>query len=94
MTQIQFSVSAVADLQRLRDFIAVHNQEAAARVALRIRESIATLALDPAKGRPVENLEGVRELIAGNYVVRYLNLEDEETIVILRVWHGKEYRDL
>ena len=42
MTQIQFSISAVADLQRLRDFIAVHNEEAAARVALRIRESIAT----------------------------------------------------
>ena len=94
MTQIQFSVSAVADLQRLRDFIAVNNEEAAARVALRIRESIATLALYPAKGRPVEDLEGVRELIAGNYVVRYLNLEDEETIVILRIWHGKEYRDL
>ncbi|ELS03640.1 plasmid stabilization system protein [Xenococcus sp. PCC 7305] len=92
MTQIQFSVSAIADLQRLRDFIAVNSEEAAARVALRIRESIATLALYPAKGRPVNDLEGVRELIAGNYVIRYL-YENEERIVILRVWHGKEYRD-
>ena len=94
MTQIHFSASAVADLQRLREFIAINNSEAAARVALRIRESIGTLALFPAKGRPVEATEGVRELIAGNYVVRYLHLEDEERIIILRVWHGKEYRDL
>lgn len=93
MIQIQFSINAIADLQRLRDFIAVNNKKAAARVALRIRESIATLALYPAKGRPVEELEEVRELIAGNYVVRYLHLDDEERIVILRIWHGKEYRD-
>ncbi|MGF1480287.1 MAG: type II toxin-antitoxin system RelE/ParE family toxin [Cyanophyceae cyanobacterium] len=94
MIQIQFSQSAVADLQRLRDFIAASNEEAAARVALRIRESIGTLALFPAKGRPVENIEGVRELVAGNYVVRYLHREPEEQIVILRIWHGKEYRNL
>ncbi len=50
--------------------------------------------LFPAKGRPVEALEGVRELIAGNYIVRYLHFEDEERVVILRIWHGKEYRDL
>ena len=94
MTAITFSASAVKDLQRLRKFIAVHNSEAASRVAQRIRESIATLALFPAKGRPIEELEGVRELVAGNYVVRYLHEEAKDSIVILRIWHGKEYRDL
>lgn len=94
MTQIQFTVSAVADLKRLREFIAANNPEAAERVAQRLRESVATLALFPAKGRPVETLEGVRELIAGSYVVRYLHSEEEAQITILRIWHGKEYRDL
>ena len=44
-------------------------------------------------GRPVQGLEEVRELVAGNYVVRYLHIEDEDRVVILRIWHGKEYRD-
>lgn len=94
MTDITFSKSAVEDLQRLRQFIAVNNKEAAARVALRIRESIATLALFPAKGRPIEELEGVRELIAGNYVVRYIHEATKDRVVVLRIWHGREYRDL
>ncbi len=94
MTQLEFSASAVSDLKRLREFIAVHNPEAAKRISLRIRQSIGKLATFPTIGRPVEELEGVRELIAGNYVVRYFYLEDEDKLVILRVWHGKEYRDL
>lgn len=91
MTDIAFSKSAVEDLQRLRQFIAVQDSEAAARVAQRIRESIATLALFPAKGRPVEGFPNVRELIAGNYIVRYVY--EEERITILRIWHEREYRD-
>lgn len=63
MIRIQFSQSAVADWQRLRDFTAANNEEAAVRVALRIRD-IGTLVF-PAKGRPVE-VAGVRELVAGN----------------------------
>ena len=90
--EIEFSQSAVKDLVRLREFIATNNPEAAKRVALRIREAIATLALYPAKGRIVPELPEVRELIAGNYVVRYLIDPERSTIYILRIWHGREYR--
>ncbi len=89
--RLEFSASAVRDLIRLRDFIAVHNPEAAERISLRLRQAIGKLVIHPDMGRPVPELENVRELVAGNYVVRYPRAED--TVFILRIWHGKEYRD-
>ena len=89
--RLEFSASAVRDLIRLRDFIAVQNSPAAERISLRLRQAIAKLVIHPDIGRPVPELINVRELIAGDYVVRYLRSED--TVFILRVWHGKEYRD-
>jgi len=89
--KLSFSESALQDLVRLREFIAVHDPEAAERVSLRLRQAIGKLVLHPDRGCPVPELENVRELVAGNYVVRYLLQED--TVFILRIWHGKEYRD-
>jgi toxin ParE1/3/4 len=89
--KLQFSISAVQDLVRLREFIAQNNPQAAERVSLRLRQAIGKLVLYPDIGRPVPELENVRELIAGNYVVRYLR--ESDTIFVLRVWHGKEFRD-
>ncbi len=94
MTELQFSASAVSDLKRLREFIAVHNPQAAERISLRIRQSIGKLATFPAIGRIVQDLEEIRELVAGNYVIRYLYIEGEDRLVVLRIWHGEEYRDL
>ena len=90
--KLEFSASAVRDLIRLREFIAVHNPKAAERISLRLRQAIAKLVLHPNIGRPVPDLENVRELVAGDYVVRYLQLEN--VIFVLRIWHGKEFRDL
>jgi toxin ParE1/3/4 len=89
--KLQFSESAVQDLVRLREFIAQNNPQAAERVSLRLRQAIGKLVLYPDIGRPVPELENVRDLIAGNYVVRYLS--ESDTIFVLRVWHGKEFRD-
>lgn len=89
--KLQFSVSAVQDLKRLRNFIAEQNPQAARRVSERLRQAIGKLVLHPKIGRRIPELENVRELVAGNYVVRY-QIADE-TVYILRVWHGKEYRD-
>ena len=89
--KLTFSESSIADLERLREFIAKNNPEAAERMSLRLRQLIGNLILHPDIGRPVPELPNVRELVAGNYVVRYMR--EEDTVVILRVWHGKEYRD-
>jgi toxin ParE1/3/4 len=89
--KLQFSESAVSDLVRLREFIAANNPEAAERVSLRLRQAIGKLVLYPDIGRPVPEVPNVRELVAGNYVVRYLR--EEDTVFVLRIWHGKEFRD-
>jgi len=89
--KLEFSESAVRDLVRLREFIAKNNPQAAARVSLRLRQAIGKLVLHPDIGHLVPEIENVRELVAGNYVVRYIH--EENTIFVLRVWHGKEFRD-
>jgi toxin ParE1/3/4 len=44
----------------------------------------------PALGKEVEALPDVRELVAGDYVVRYTVKKD--AVVDLRAWHGRESR--
>jgi plasmid stabilization system protein ParE len=50
----------------------------------------------PERGRPSERL-GYRELIVpfcrGAYVIRYRIDHDRNTLVIVRIWHGRELRD-
>ena len=87
---LQFTHSAQRDLCRLRDFIAEKNPDAAKRMSLQLRESIQRLLDLPDMGVNVADLPGVQDLISGAYVVRYIVLED--TIYILRIWHGKEER--
>lgn len=88
--KLEFSESAVHGLVRLREFIAKNNPQAAERVSLRLRQTIGKLVLHPDIGRRVPEIENVRELIAGNYVVRYII--EGDTLFVLRIWHGKEHR--
>jgi plasmid stabilization system protein ParE len=88
--RLAFTRGASADLARLRDFIAQHDRRAAARVGKRLARTIRLLCDQPALGQAVEELPGVRELVAGDYVVRYTTRDD--SVVILRVWHGRETR--
>ena len=86
-----FSRAAVHDLVRLREFICIHNPDAAKRVSRRLRGAIKGLVNNPQIGRPVPDLPGeIRELIFGKYVARYevrIN-----SLYVLRIWHGKEDR--
>ena len=81
--RLEFSASAVRELVRLR-FIAVHNPGAAKRISLRLQQTIGKVVLHPDMGRSILELEHVRELIAGDYVVRYSR--SDYTVSILRVW--------
>jgi toxin ParE1/3/4 len=89
--KLEFSRSAVEDLIRLRGFIAKNYSQAAERISLRLRQVIGKIVLYPDMGRPIMELKNVREFIAGNYVVRYF--QEEDTVFILRIWHGKDYRE-
>lgn len=88
---IQYTPEAVADLNRLREFISEKNPYAAQRVAGELLEGINKLLTFPKMGIPVARAPDpalIRDLFIGSYSVRYLLAEDN--IYILRLWHNKE----
>ena len=92
--RLVYSEEAVADLVRLRAFIAEKDPLAAARVATELIARIESLRLFPAMGRVVElapDPKAIRDAIFGKYVIRYTT--HTETIVILRLWHHFEDRE-
>jgi len=88
---------ALSDLARLRDFIQVHNPDAAARAAKRIREFVWQLQAHPLIGRPVVDIDRpqLRDFFIpfgqAGYYLRYRVTDDE--ILIVRIWHSRENRD-
>ncbi len=87
---IRFSPESVQDLKRLHDFLAHHDAETARTTVLNLKTAINRFTEMPRIGRPIEDIEDVREFVFGRYVVRYL-LEDE-AVYILRLWNSKEAR--
>ena len=89
--KLKFTPEAVDDLVRLREFIEEKNPIAAQRVAKEILFGIEKLRSFPEIGLKVLRApqpELIRDLFIGKYTIRYLINEDE--IIILRMWHGKE----
>ena len=95
MPEVRWLPEALADLDRLFAFLQEKNSEAAARAALAILQGAESLAATPRIGRLMPDDTGRRELpipfAAGAYVLRY-RLEDEQTVIIVRVWHSREAR--
>ena len=86
-----YSQEAIADLTRLRDFIAANDPTAAARVAADLVTRINSLCAFPEMGRSVPEAptpDSIRDFIFGKYVVRYT--VPGTAIVILRIWHHNE----
>lgn len=89
--KIVFTPQSVQDLARMREFIALKNPNAAKRIANTLIDGIQKLKRFPYIGVQVDaapDPQILRDLILGNYIVRYLILD--KTINILRVWHHKE----
>jgi plasmid stabilization system protein ParE len=93
--QIVWLPEAVEDAKCLFDFLADKSSDATARAAQAIQKGANTLTDFPELGRPMNDGTGRRELLipfgAGSYVLRYII--DAETVVIIRVWHSREYRE-
>ncbi|MCZ8061832.1 type II toxin-antitoxin system RelE/ParE family toxin [Silanimonas sp.] len=87
-----YSARALADLDRLRVFIAEHSPGAALRIVNALIARIERLADFPAMGREVKTAAPlqVRHFAFDAYVVRYV--PTAEALVILRVWHHRERR--
>ena len=90
------SEAAVADLARLRAFLADKNPGAAERVAAMLVAAIQSLDFFPERGRP-SGTPNVRELIVpfgrSSYVLRYGYSAGEDEVAIIRIWYGREMRD-
>ena len=85
---------AKADIQRLFDFLVDVNPAAAGKAVRAIRDGANRLHGHPHLGRPMD--DGLRRELflpfaGGAYILRY-RLEGD-TVVIVRVWHGREQRD-
>ena len=91
--KVSYSPESISDLIRVREFIEVKNPYAAQKMATFISKGISQLKTFPYLGVEVElapEPEKIRDLIIGNYIVRYL--VHAEQIYILRVWRHKEER--
>ena len=91
--KLVYSEESVADLVRLRAFIAEKDSLAAARVATELIARIENLRLLPTMGRAVELAQApkaIRDAVFGKYVIRYAT--HTETIVTLRIWQHYEDR--
>jgi plasmid stabilization system protein ParE len=89
--RLQYTADAINDLERLREFIEPKNPRAARRVAAELLDGIENLAIFPDMGLPVlraPNPKLIRDLFVGNYTTRYQR--NEQSINVLRIWHGKE----
>lgn len=91
--KLVWSPAARRDLVRLRSFIEPHNPQAAARAAEKIRQAAHMILENPAIETRLEGRQD-REFFTpfgqGGYIVGYQIIGT--TMVILKIWHGREDR--
>lgn len=94
MSKIIWSPEALTDLVRLFDVLKLKDENAAFQAAQAIREAGFSLAENPYKGTALSDGSERRKLVVPfgryGYVIHYF-LEDD-TIFIVRVYHGRENR--
>ena len=92
MARVQITTQAFADLERLFEFIAVHNPMRARERMLSVRRAFELLSDHPLLGRPAE--DGRRELVLSHgrygYVAKYRWVPAEDVVLILAVRHQLE----
>jgi plasmid stabilization system protein ParE len=95
--KLVFLPEAENDIERLHDFlIRQGNALAAQKAMLAIDEGIQMLLDTPYIGVRMEGRPDYRQLFVpfgkSAYVLRYRIHEEIDTLVVVRVWHGREQR--
>ena len=92
MAKLSYSERALADLERLTDFLLDSNPLAAAETVDLIEEAVSLLTRHPLIGRPVE--DELRELVISRGRTGYLALysfeQDQDAVLILAIRHQRE----
>jgi plasmid stabilization system protein ParE len=95
MPQVVWLPEALADVERLYDFLAEKNANAATNAMRCIQAAARQLDTYPEIGRPMAD-RNRREIFAafgaGAYVLRY-RLDERGRPVVIRVWHTREWRE-
>lgn len=90
--RLVYSGRALADLERLTDFLVETEPTAAAETVGLIQEAVELLIRHPLIGRPVEY--DLRELVISRgrtgYVALYSFEEDQDAVLILAIRHQRE----
>ena len=91
MGRLTWTEAALADVRRIRAYIALERPLAAERLANRLISAGQALATHPARGRAT--VSGWRELtVVPPYLIRY-RIKSDDDIVILEVRHGARLPD-
>lgn len=92
MAQVIYSRRALADLERLTDFLTESAPLAALQTTDLILEAVQILANHPLIGRPAEM--DLRELVISRgksaYLALYSYEERYDTVLVLAIRHGRE----
>jgi len=92
LARLSYSGPALADLERLTDFLIGIDPTAAAETVGLMAEAVELLIRHPLVGRPVEH--PLRELVISRgrtgYVALYSFEEDQDAVLILAIRHQRE----
>ena len=88
--RVRWAQEALTDFKSQIEYIALENENAARRLARRVREAGSKLGHSPS-GRPGPK-PGVYELVISGtpYILVYALPEDRSEVVILRIFHGAQ----
>ena len=93
MPSVKYSAQAIADLQRLHDFLATQDKDVAKRAIAVIRDALKKIAVTPERFHPEEGRIYLREAIidfgSSGYIARFRHLPNGD-ILIARIKHQKE----
>ena len=96
--KVVFLPEANSDIDRLFEFLFQNNPVAAQKAMLAIDEGIDMLLANPFIGIAIPERPEYRQLFVpfgkSAYVLRYRIADGDETLVVVRVWHGRERRKL
>ena len=90
--ELQWTRRALADLERLYEFLEPVNAQAAARAVQALAAAPGRLLKHPRLGERLYEFESreVRRILVGRYEIRYEI--QASTIFVLRLWHSREDR--
>ena len=86
--QVVFSIRSRGDLQRIVEYIARDDRDAAERFGLSLIAQAELLANAPLIGVPMLDRPGTRFFPFGSYLIIYRADMARQTVKILRFWHG------